>query len=759
MEQRELHEIEARCTQEEMPRCQAACPLHLDVRAFMAKMAEGDAKGGRTVLERLMPLPSLLARICDHPCENVCLRDTLGGSLHISLLERACVVQCPTPGRTLPRPPKKKRFAVLGDGLAGLVAAWDLGRKGYPVTVFCAGTAGDALRPLCVDAPTADALQTELETLRGHNVTFEEQTPLTPELLRRAEADGVFVDVSCAPSLCPDREQVDMLTRAIGRKHGLCFGGGATLLAENAAEGRRAATTLERHVNGASITAQRERELQRGSRLFTPLEGVTPLEAIAAPPDGYDAPAARAEAERCLRCQCLACVQHCAYLQEFKGYPKSYARQIYNNAAIVKGVHLANRMINACSLCGRCTELCPDNFSMADLCLGFRQDMVERRYMPPSAHEFALEDMEAANGPDCAAALPDPATDACAHAFFPGCQLAAARGEQVMAVFAHLRRRLVGGVGLMLRCCGVPAHWAGREADFQKTLRRLREDWETLGRTRLVVACASCRKTLREHAPEIPADSLWEVLRDAAPAPRRDLPSCELVVHDPCAARHDAGWQEAVRALAERQGVTLREPPLTRGLTACCGYGGLVSTARPDTARRMAEQRGAELRGEALASCIMCRDRLAASGTPARHLLDLLFPVPGTRPEAPGPGLSARRAGRAALRRRVLSELYGRTVESPAPALRVHIPDATLERMEVRHILRQDVERAVEAVERAGSRLRDKASGHFLGAFRPARVTFWVRYASEGGEITVHDAWCHRMIVPGAGEDSGESDA
>lgn len=146
MEQRELHEIEARCTQEEMPRCQAACPLHLDVRAFMAKMAAGDAKNARAVLERSLPLTGVLARICDHPCENVCLRGDLGGSLAVGLLERACVEQCPTPGRVLPRPPKSKRFVVLGDGLAGLTVAWDLGRKGFPVRVLCAGAAADPVR-------------------------------------------------------------------------------------------------------------------------------------------------------------------------------------------------------------------------------------------------------------------------------------------------------------------------------------------------------------------------------------------------------------------------------------------------------------------------------------------------------------------------------------------------------------------------------------------------------------------------------------
>ena len=41
--------------------------------------------------------------------------------------------------RSLPMPRKQKRIAVIGAGLAGLVCAWDLAGKGYPVTVFHEG--------------------------------------------------------------------------------------------------------------------------------------------------------------------------------------------------------------------------------------------------------------------------------------------------------------------------------------------------------------------------------------------------------------------------------------------------------------------------------------------------------------------------------------------------------------------------------------------------------------------------------------------
>ena len=94
---------------------------------------------------------------------------------------------------------------------------------------------------------------------------------------------------------------------------------------------------------------------------------------------------------------------------------------------------------------------------MAELCLSARQDMVENGYMPPSAHEFALEDMENASGPECSLVLPDaslPPGVAPAWLFFPGCQLAASRGEQVARVYALLREKMAAsvtpGVALML---------------------------------------------------------------------------------------------------------------------------------------------------------------------------------------------------------------------------------------------------------------------------------------------------------------------
>lgn len=775
MDQRRLHEIEARCTQESPPHCRAACPFHLDVRAFMARMAEKKPAEARKVLERHLPLPGIIGRICDHPCESVCLRLDLGGSLAVHGLELACVTTGEQSKRLLPMPRKRFRMAVLGAGLAGLAAAHDLSAKGYPVTVFHQGEAWKFLRDrypaLKKDAETGkDPLAADRDMLARRQVLFSEAV-LDAALAERAETefDGVLIDADAAQALAPPESEIDVATLHWRGK--ICCAGWLSVTATGhryasasaqAGQGRCAAQTLERLAGGVSLTAAREKEQ---GLLHTFLEGIEPEPRVEPAAEIYTENEAAREAARCLQCECLICVRECVYLQKYKGYPRVYARQIYNNASIVKGLHTANALVNGCALCGQCQELCPENFSMAELCLSARRDMVERDFMPPSAHEFALEDMESASGPECALALPDvslPRGRPASWLFFPGCQLAASRGEQVAALYAYVRDALKdqagqrAGVALLLSCCGIPARWAGRETLFKEHVARLAEQWEQLGRPHIMAACSSCLSALRDALPEAEALSVWEVL-DGLPLPKASAQALPEVfsIHDPCTARGDAAWLTAVRSLARKCGARLEEPRLSGATTACCGYGGLVWCAQPDLARAMSEHRAAGLPHTALASCIMCRDRLVADGKKCRHLLDLLFPDQGAADETQkGPGLSARRANRAALRRRLMRAYLGTEADEAAPAI-VHVPPETLARLEERHILLSDVEGAVAAAEAGGGRFQNLENGHWLASWRPRHVTFWAEYSNEDGALVLHDAWCHRMQVPGSGGQSG----
>ena len=802
MDQQRLHEIESHCTQESPPRCRVACPFDLDVRTFMARMAEGKQGEARKVLERHLPLPGIIARICDHPCENACLRQDLGGSVAMHGLELACMLAVGPQGRPLPLPPKKFRMAIMGAGLAGLTAAWDLSRKAYPVTVFHAGAPTEFLLgrfAALAASPQAtgvgkDFAAEDFESLTRQKVRFEQAT-LDAALLEKlaADYDAVLVDadavLAASPDLIPDEAKIDAET-LLWRGNICCAGWPVSTptghvfasASRQAGQGRHAAQTMERVTSGVSLTAARDKSQ---GPLHTDVTGISPVPRVepalqtGTHPEEplYSAEEAVAEAERCLQCQCMICVRECVYLQKYKGYPRLYARQIHNNASIVKGLHTANAVINGCALCGQCEELCPENFSMSELCLSAREDMVERGFMPPTAHEFALEDMESASGPECALVLPAPAAEgvtaaqgAVAHLFFPGCQLVAARVEQTAALYDLLRTKLGTaegqGVGIMLSCCGIPARWAGRSALFSEHMDNIRHAWQGLGKPRIVAACSSCLAALREGLPEAQTVSVWEVLDGLTldlptiSADSKALPTV-FSMQDPCTARHDKAWLAAVRSLAGKCGVTVQEPRLSGASTACCGYGGLVWCAQPQTAKAMSEHRAAQLEHPGLASCIMCRDRMAASGKECWHMLDLLLPQSAcdNSGAASGPGLSARRANRADLRLKLLKK-YGSALGLNSAALsppdhagkgRVLVSPEALARLEQRHILLSDVEEAVVGAEASGHWFENLENGHRLGSWRPRKVTFWVEYQPQGEAFMLHDAWCHRMVVPGSG--------
>ena len=123
-----------------------------------------------------------------------------------------------------------------------------------------------------------------------------------------------------------------------------------------------------------------------------------------------------------------------------------------------------------------------------------------------------------------------------------------------------------------------------------------------------MAACSSCLTALREALPEAQTVSVWEVLDGLpleAPAAGNSLPSV-FSIQDPCTARHDAAWLAAVRSLADKCGAKIEEPRLSGASTACCGYGGLVWCAQPETARAMTLRRTQSL-------CPVCLRRVEAT--------------------------------------------------------------------------------------------------------------------------------------------------
>ncbi|MBN2333221.1 MAG: FAD-dependent oxidoreductase [Deltaproteobacteria bacterium] len=116
--------------------CQAACPLHIDIAAYLLHLSREDKSAALSLLRSFNPLPAVCGRVCPHFCERQCNRGEYDGSVAAGSVERYLGdygLDIPYEAPAVVRP---QRVAVVGSGPAGLAAAYFLARQGFQVTVF-----------------------------------------------------------------------------------------------------------------------------------------------------------------------------------------------------------------------------------------------------------------------------------------------------------------------------------------------------------------------------------------------------------------------------------------------------------------------------------------------------------------------------------------------------------------------------------------------------------------------------------------------
>jgi Fe-S oxidoreductase len=773
MEKNELVAWENKCIQEESPECTSACPLHVNAKLFLKEIQKGDWDAAYKVLNKTMPFPGILGRICDHPCEERCKRGPVGGPIAIGALERLCVERYTGKKRVQLLPRKDHRIAVLGAGLAGVTAAWDLLKKGFIVSVF---EPGDRLGGSLWDLP---------EQLLPREVIIEELS-----ILETMMADirlGIKLDKVLFEQLCEEYEAVildrDSLrgidlslkldndgliatspaTGATGRDGvfaggGTRFRGGFSPVMETL-EGRKPALSIERLMQKVGLEFGRENEGPCTTRLFTSLEGIDPLPRVVAADSvkGFTEQEALLEAKRCIQCECMECVKKCLYLERYKGYPKKYAREIFNNERILLGAaRHYNVFVNSCSTCGLCETVCPNDFYMGDLCLEARRTMVDQKFMPPSLHEFALQDMAHSNGELFSLCRHEPGKTESAWLFFPSCQLCGTTPGEVVSSYRYLRDRLSGGVGILLHCCGAPAFWAGREDLFKEALDDIRAAWAEMGKPRIITACSTCLNIFQEHVPEMKPVSLWDIILQVGipdSACAHGITGNTVGVVDPCVTRHNPVDQKGIRRILKALGIQIEELPLSGEMPECCGYGGLMYNANPALARDVVARRTTASDNDYLAYCAMCRDNFASAGKRVSHLIEHLFPaVTGGDPAARSwTSWSERRANRGRVKEMILRDL-GEREEAQAEEyekLKLTISPDVMKRIDARRILQEDIRKVIFHGETSGKKMRSRQNGSYLAYLQPGNVTFWVEYSPEGDGFTVLNAYCHRMNIVG----------
>ena len=120
--------------------CRTACPVSIDIPAFIERVANEDMEGAYEIISQSSSLPAVCGRVCpqERQCESKCVRGIKGESVGIGRLERFVADYHRKNSKEKPKMPVSNghKVAIIGSGPSGLTAAGDLAKLGYKVTVY-----------------------------------------------------------------------------------------------------------------------------------------------------------------------------------------------------------------------------------------------------------------------------------------------------------------------------------------------------------------------------------------------------------------------------------------------------------------------------------------------------------------------------------------------------------------------------------------------------------------------------------------------
>ncbi|TMC49808.1 MAG: 4Fe-4S dicluster domain-containing protein [Chloroflexi bacterium] len=121
--------------------CQRNCPIKQDIATYIDYVSQGRYVDSWVVIHETNPFPSILGRLCNHPCETDCKRGWDPGEDPVTIrsIKRFSTDVAFQQGLWIDYKigaPRGQRVAIVGGGPAGLTCALDLRVQGYEVVVY-----------------------------------------------------------------------------------------------------------------------------------------------------------------------------------------------------------------------------------------------------------------------------------------------------------------------------------------------------------------------------------------------------------------------------------------------------------------------------------------------------------------------------------------------------------------------------------------------------------------------------------------------
>ena len=196
------------------PPCQGSCPSGEDIRGWLQivrgieKPSAEDMSMQEYAFRRSTsanPFPSMMGRVCPAPCEEGCNRNDVDDFVGINAVEQYIGDSAVAAGLTFDdsMTPSGKKVAIIGGGVAGMTAAYQLRKLGHYSTIFddhshLGGMARYGIPGYRVPRDNMDAEIARITNMDGVNVQLNTRVgkDLSVETLEK-EYDAILWALGC----------------------------------------------------------------------------------------------------------------------------------------------------------------------------------------------------------------------------------------------------------------------------------------------------------------------------------------------------------------------------------------------------------------------------------------------------------------------------------------------------------------------------------------------------------------------------------